>query len=160
MILACVAGCSSESFTEIETPRAALFPGFESYVSREEVLAKLPSEMRQQVVEETSLAKSSTVPPYRTYTVRLSPVKHLEQQGKMVVTFYNNRLLQTLFYPQNLDDYVKALRQSGVAVAFGQELVTGHTVIWIGADFDNEHYVGWADKRLREQQRRWLAKYQ
>jgi hypothetical protein len=69
-------------------------------------------------------------------------------------------LLQTLFYPENLDGYVKALRQNGVAVAPGQELALGHTVIWIGADFDNRHYVGWADKRLRAQQRRWLANYQ
>jgi hypothetical protein len=32
-------------------------------------------------------------------------------------------------------------------------------MIWIGVDFDNVPYVGWADKRLRDQQRRWFANY-
>jgi hypothetical protein len=51
------------------------------------------------------------------------------------------------------------LKKSGTGLKFGQELVRGHTTIWIGTDFDNKQYVGWADKRLRAQQRRWLARY-
>jgi hypothetical protein len=160
LILCLIAGCGSESFTEIETTRSPLFPGFNSYAPRDEVMAKLPREVEIKVVEETSLAKGNSTPPYRVYTISIAPYPHLGQPGKLLMTFYNDRLLQTAFYPQELDDYVKALRKSGVAVEFAKELAKGNTVIWIGIDFDNNHYVGWADKRLREQQRRWLARYQ
>ncbi len=153
------AACGSESFTEVEKNRAALLPGFESYASREEVTAKLPSEAEKKVVEAKSLTKDNETPPYSTYTISVSPFTHLDQPGKLLITFYNNRLLQTAFYPVKLDAYLNALRKSGVALQFAQELVAGNTVIWIGVDFDKKDYVGWADKRLREQQRRWLARY-
>jgi hypothetical protein len=159
LFLCLIVGCGSESFTEIETTRSPLFPGFHSYAPRAEVMAKLSREVKVEVVEQTSLAQGDSTPPYRIYTMSIAPYPHLGQPGKLHMTFYNDRLLQTAFYPQELDDYVKALRNSGVAVEFGQELVKGNTVIWIGIDFDNKHYVGWADQRLREQQRRWLARY-
>lgn len=154
-----VAACGSESFTEVEGARAVLFPGFESYASREEVLPKLPPAVEKEVVEETSLGKDTTNPPYRIYTLRIAPYRHLGQSGALLITFYNDRLLQTAFYPESLDDYLAALRKSGTGVKFGRELVRGHTTIWIGTDFDNKHYIGWADQRLRGQQRRWLARY-
>lgn len=160
LLAAWFVGCGSESFTEVEKARSPLFPGFESYASREEVLPKLPREVEIKVVEETSLSRGNATPPYRVYAVSLSPFEHLGQPGKLILTFYNNRLLQTAFYPERLDAYVKALRGSGVAVEFAAELAKDHTVIWIGRNFDNKEYVGWADKRLREQQRRWLANYQ
>jgi hypothetical protein len=159
LMLCFIAACSSESFTEIESQRAPLFPGYESYASREEVVPKLPPHAEKNVVEETSLVKDASKPPYSIYTLRIVPYLHLDQSGALVITFYNNRLLQTAFYPDRLDDYVAALKKSGTGVKFGQELVSGHTTLWIGTDFDNNHYVGWADKRLREQQRRWLARY-
>ena len=159
LLLNFVAGCGSESFTEVENVRAPLFPGYESYASREEVTAKLPRDIEKNVVEEASLAKDNSKPPYRIYTLSLEPYKHLDQSGALFITFYNDRLLQTAFYPEKLDEYVAALKKSGMGVRFGQELVSGHTTVWIGTDFDNKQYVGWADKRLREQQRRWLARY-
>lgn len=158
-MVSCIAACGSESFTEIESPRAPLFPGYESYASREEVIPKLPRHAEKRVVDETSLVNDGAKPPYRIYTLRIAPYAHLNQLGALVITFYNDRLLQTAFYPEKLDAYVAALKKSGTEVRFGRELIRGHTTIWIGTDFDNKQYVGWADKRLREQQRRWLARY-
>ncbi len=125
LLLNFVAGCGSESFTEIEKDRAPLFPGYESYASREEVTAKLPRDIEKNVVEETSLAKDDSKPPYRIYTLRVAPYKHLDQSGALLITFYNDRLLQTAFYPEKLDEYVAALKKSGTGVRFGQEFVGG-----------------------------------
>jgi hypothetical protein len=159
LMVSFITGCGSETFTEVESPRAPLFPGYESYASREEVTPKLPHDADKTVIDETSLAKDGSKPPYSIFALRVAPYTHLDQAGALVITFYNDRLLQTAFYPEKLDDYVAALKKSGIGVKFGQELVKGHTTIWIGTDFDNQQYVGWADKRLREQQRRWLARY-
>lgn len=160
VIFAALAACDSETYTEIEQARAPLFSGFESYASVTQVKSKLPAEAAIKVVEETALGKPPVTPPYRIYSISVSPYRHLEKPGKLVITFYNERLMQTAFYPEKLDEYVQALRRAGTGLGFGQELVNGHTVIWIGTDFDNQQYVGWSDKRLRDQQRRWLAKYQ
>jgi hypothetical protein len=157
-ILLFLAGCGSESFTEIEKDRAPLIAGFESYASREEVMPKLPgSEVK--VVENTARNKAGSQPPYQVYAVKVTSYEHLKQPGQLLITFFNNRLMQVAFYPEHLDEYVAALRASGVDIKTGSERVTGHTTIWIGSDFDNKQYIGWADDRLRKQQRRWLSKY-
>lgn len=159
LMLALVAGCRSENFTEIESPRAPLIGGFESYATREEVLPKLPSGIDVKVVADSSLAKSDSQPPYKLHTLSLSPYEHLKQRGKLQLTFYNNRLEQCMFYPDNLDDYIRALDQSGIRLGMRREVNQGNTVIWQGRDADQIEYIGWADKRLRDQQRRWLARY-
>jgi hypothetical protein len=159
-LVACVfAACSSESFTEAENPRASLFPGFESYASRAEVAPKLPAGAEKKIVEETVLAGDGSKPPYRIHVLQVAPYQHLAEPGVLLLTFYNDRLLQTAFYPEQLENYLANLKKSGTDLRFGRELVNGNTIIWIGIDFDNKHYIGWADRRLREQQRRWLARY-
>ncbi|MGH7929616.1 MAG: hypothetical protein ACREQV_17670, partial [Candidatus Binatia bacterium] len=71
------AACGSESFTEVESARAPLFPGYESYASPEEVIPRLPPELDKKVVEETSMARDPSDPPYRIYTLRIAPYAHL-----------------------------------------------------------------------------------
>jgi hypothetical protein len=159
-LLACfIAACGSESFTETESPRAPLFPGFESYASREEVATRLPAEAKQRTLEEIALGGEDSKPPYRIRIMEIAPVRDLNEPGALLLTFYNDRLLQTAFYPDSLEQYLAALKRSGTELKFGRELVNGHTVLWIGSDFDNRYYIGWADRRLREQQRRWLARF-
>jgi hypothetical protein len=160
LICMALAACDSETYTEVKQPRAHLLPGFESYESLNEVRAKLPSNAEVEVIEDNSLAKDTSKPPYRMQAISVAPYRHLERPGRLVITFYNDRLLQTAFYPDRLDEYILTLRHAGINLGYGQQLVNGNTVIWIGTDFDNKQYVAWADKRLREQQRRWLANYQ
>ncbi len=152
-------GCGSESFTDIEKERAPLIAGLESYASRAEVLPKLTEGVETKVVEDIARNKNASQPPHKVYAVKLLTYEHLRQPGQLLLTFFNDRLMQVAFYPENFDDYVAALRASGVALRTGNELVVGHTTIWIGKDFDNVPFIGWADERLRAQQRRWLSKY-
>ena len=159
LILVLVTSCGAESFTEVESARAPLISGFESYASRAEVMAKLSAKMEIKIVDHTSLAKNDSQPPYKIYTISIRPFEHLKHRGRLHLTFYNNRLEQSLFYPENLDSYIGALDQSGLRLRLGQELARGNSVIWKGSDPDHEEYIGWADKRLRGQQRRWLARY-
>ncbi len=160
MVVVLVTSCGSESFTEVESARAALITGFESYVSREQVMAKLPRQTEVKVVNETSRAKNDSQPPYKLSTISVSPFEHLKHRGRLQLTFYNDRLEQCEFYPENIESYGRALEQSGFHLGFSRELVRGNTLIWAGTDADHKEYVGWADKRLRDQQRRWLARYE
>ena len=159
LMLVLIASCGSESFTEVESARAPLISGFESYATRAEVMAKIPRELEIKIVDDTSLAKNNSQPLYKLYTISLSPCEHLKHRGKLQLTFYNNRLEQSLFYPEKLESYVEVFDQSGLQLGLGRELARGNTVIWEGTDAYQKQYVGWADKRLRDQQRRWLARY-
>ena len=150
-------GCGSENFTESEKDRARLMNGFESYASRDEVMAKLNRRDAIKSVEQSSKHKGAQ-PPYEIYSARL-PYEDLKEPGELLITFFNNRLMQMSFYPEDLDRYLAALKSSGIELHIGSELKNGHTAIWIGQDFDNKNYVGWADDRLRAQQRRWLSRY-
>lgn len=153
-----VAACSAETFTEIEKDRAPLIGGLESYSTREEIMAKLPK-AETKVAEDTARNKPGSQPPYQVYAVKVLSYEHLKHSGYLLVTFFNNRFMQAAFYPDKLDSYIAALRASGVAVKTGSEYISGHTTVWIGSDFDNKPYIGFADDRLRAQQRRWLSKY-
>jgi hypothetical protein len=154
-----LASCGSESFTEIEKDRAPLIAGLESYASREEVMSKFPRDTEIKVVEDIARNKKDSQPPHRVYAVKLMSYEHLKKPGQLLLTFFNDRLMQIAFYPEKFDEFVAALRASGVDVKTGTELIVGHTTIWLGSDYDNKPYVGWADDRLRAQQRRWLSKY-
>ena len=158
-LLVLMGSCGSEDFTKVESERSSLIGGFQSYASREEVAKQFPADVEVKVIRDTSLAKDDSQPPYRVYVITLSPYKSMNTNGTLRLTFYNNRLEQTAFYPADYNGYVEALGKQGVSLSFGREVVRGHTLIWEGQDEDNKPFIGWADKRLREQQRRWLAKF-
>ena len=158
-ILLLLSGCESENFTEVEKARAPLISGFESYASLKEVTAKLSQDVEVKIVADTSLAKNSSQPPYRIHTIRIAPFEHLNQPGKLLLIFFNDRLEQSSFYPEKVDSYASALAKNWLVLKIGAEVVQGNTVIWDGQDEDQNRFVGWADKRLREQRRRWLARY-
>lgn len=154
-----LSGCDSEDFAKVESSRSPLITGFESYASIQEVTSKLPKDLQVQVVADTSLAKNSSEPPYKVHSISIAPFEHLNHSGQLLLTFYNDRLEQCFFYPDKFKSYVTAIEKTGLALELGSEAVQGNTVIWLGKDEDQVRFVGWADKRLREQQRRWLVRY-
>lgn len=153
-------GCGKdEDFLKVESVRSPLIEGFESYASLQEVTAKLPKDREVKVVASTSLAKDSSQPPYKMHTISVAPYEHLHHLGTLHLTFFNDRLVQCAFYPEKFKIYLAELEKTGLALEFGAEAVRGHTVIWQGKDDDRYRFVGWADKRLRQQQQRWLVRY-
>lgn len=155
-----LAACQSqEDFLKVESVRSPLLEGFESYASIQEVTAKLPKDREVKVVTDTSLAKTTGQPPYKMHTISIAPYEHLKHLGTLHLTFYNDRLVQCAFYPEKFKVYMSALEKTGLALQVGAETVRGHTVIWQGKDDDQYRFIGWADKRLRDQQKRWLVRY-
>lgn len=151
--------CESEDFLKVESVRSPLMEDFESYASIQEVTAKLPKDLAVKVVADTSLAKNSSQPPYKIHSISVAPYEHLNHLGTLQLTFYNDRLMQSAFYPEKFKSYVSTVEQTGLVLQFGAETVRGNTVIWQGKDDDQYRFVGWADKRLRQQQQRWLVRY-
>ena len=132
---------------------------FESYAALRDVTAKLPKALEVKVVADTSLAKNSSQPPYKIHSISVAPYEHLNHSGTWQLTFYNDRLVQCVFYPEKFKSYVGELEKNGVVLQLGAETTRGHTAIWQGKDDDQYRFVGWADKRLRQQQQRWRVRY-
>jgi hypothetical protein len=151
--------CESEDFLKVESVRSPLMEDFESYASIQEVTAKLPKDLEVKVVADTSLAKNNSQPPYKIHSISVSPYEHLKHLGTLQLTFYNDRLMQSAFYPEKFKSYVSAVEPTGWVLQLGAETGRGNTVIWQGKDDDQYRFVGWADKRLRQQQQRWLVRY-
>jgi hypothetical protein len=154
-----LAACSSETFTEIESPQAPLIAGFTSYAKPREVLPQLSLFSQPVVVENSALSANDRRPPFSIYSLSVRNFRHIEHSGELRLLFFNDRLQQTIFYPDNAAAYLAALKASGVAVSEGQELKSQNTVVWVAIDYQGRQYVGWGDRRLLEQSNRWISRY-
>jgi hypothetical protein len=159
MLLAALVACGNESFTDVEAVRAPLIAGLPSYAAPNEVLPKLASFPMPVVVEQSALPPNDGRPPFSIYSVSVREYRHLEHSGELRLLFFNDRLQETVFYPQDPAAYMAALKAAGVVVTQGQEWKTENTVVWTAVDYRGQRYVGWADQRLREQSKRWISRY-
>jgi hypothetical protein len=81
----------------------------------------------------------------------------LNHSGELVSSFYNNRLLETRFYPDEIDEYIKILAKNQGIEFVSSETggieahVEPYTRIWIAVDYEERKYVGWSDTRLDRQ---------
>jgi hypothetical protein len=154
-----LAACAPETFTEIATPRSQLITGFESYASRDEVVPSMSSKFKVEVIEDSARPPEDRRPPFSILTLSFSGFQHLNNDGELRITFFNNRLEKTWFYPDNPDAYFSALRLQGLVFNDREEITINNTVIWSAIDYRGKRYVAWADKRLRAQSRRWILSY-
>jgi hypothetical protein len=82
-------------------------------------------------------------------------------QGRLVLHFYNDRLMRTQFFPQKMDEYRAALAR-GDSINFNDQqesFIDPATKVWIGKDANGAVYVGWVDKNLKAEMDDWIKKY-
>ena len=78
------------------------------------------------------------------------PAEHLGHKGKLWLTFVNERLLGTIFMPQDFQSYLEALRRSGVAVT-DQGVIKIPPATEISIPMAAPMGVGWQDERFGNQ---------
>ena len=73
------------------------------------------------------------------------------------MAFFNQRLIQTIFYPADFEVYLKNLaRDRGIRFSvlkrtlslFSSNRLYPHTSVWVGRDHEGRDYVGWEDRKL------------
>jgi hypothetical protein len=114
------------------------------------------------VLEDRRPLTSDKRPPFRIFTISKKEFPVLGVSGeKLVMTFYNDRLMTVQFYPYNLDSF-KAALASQDSVGFSREndaFVAPSTRIWVGKDLDKHVYVGFIDRTLQDEYEAWIRKY-
>ena len=107
-------------------------------------------------------------PPYRTDTVVVKDFKHLDQPGELTLEFFNDRLYEAEFRPEDPQKYLALLRKKGLPLkreSVGKsEFTSGHLRVATNIDFatsdvgkslHTQPYVIWQDLRLVAQLREW-----
>lgn len=169
LLLWAISGCeeiadhfSSISFIDVAAQRTKLINGIESYQSIEEARRLFPV---WEVVEQSSLGPEDNRPPFNIYKVSIKKYSHLGILGELHLLFFNNRLMETWFYPGSFDKYVNLLEKKE-RLELQEELhglrgaiISPYTHMWIYKDYKDSNYVAWEDTRLQREQRIWIKRY-
>ncbi len=152
-------GCArTPSFTERSSESSPLAVGFSSYAAIDEVRSLL-GDSPVTVVEDSRLPPGDQRPPFNILVLSIS-FEHLDQSGKLRLEFFNDRLMSTSFYPDDLETYLEVLNDSGVILDRGGRCkIAPYTEIWKSTDFNNRGYVNWEDERLQKEFDDWITRY-
>lgn len=112
------------------------------------------------VLEDVRPLSSDKRPPFRIFTIS-KPQPMYSIPGELVMTFYNDRLMTTQFFPQDLDRFKAAMqKEDGIALSSDNDAkIAPSTRVWVGKNSDGATYVGFIDKVLQAQHDAWLKQY-
>jgi hypothetical protein len=113
------------------------------------------------VVMDRAPLPSDTRPLYRLLIISEKHASLSGQTGRLVLTFYNNRLMTTQFYPSDMTATRAAVeRAQELSLGSGEAHISPSTRVWIGKDENKQAYIGWIDKSLQREQDAWLKQYE
>jgi len=149
------------SFVKVETDRAVLIDGIESYQGVEEFKTSLNhTAFTREVSNENKLSPGDRRPPYNMYSIRIINCSCLDIPGELYVRFFNNRLIATTFYPSNVKGFISALENDGLKFDANREAkVPPYTQVRVATDYKGQEYVDWSDIRLDKELDLWIERY-
>lgn len=159
-----IGGCSdiqkNQSFTDVPSEKTPLINNFISYSGVEEVIPDLKKKYECHAIEDSRKENSVMRPPFHIYTFSISKYQHLGFSGELVIGFFNNRLMETVFYPDNYKEYIEILRNEVPNLRQNIKAnLLPYTVITLGIDYKQHQYISWVDSRLQEQMNVWIKLY-
>ena len=162
LLMTTITACARASFTDVARDRAKLLGSLESYMSLEALKKQIePSLLPWTVTEDNKLDPNDRRPPHNIYVVAIKGYTHLGESGSLEVSFFNDRLVEARFFPDNFDRYVAALNaEQRIAFNSSQEaVIPPNTRVWISTDFGGKRFVGWGDVRLQQEQIDWIERF-
>ena len=169
LLLCAISGCdeiadhfSSISFVDVASEHTKLISGIDSYQGVEEAKRKFPV---WEVIEQSSLGPKDKRPPFNIYKVEIKNYSHLGVSGELHLGFFNNRLMETRFYPDSFDKYVELLKEKErltfreSRIGSKESTIHPYTRVWTYKDYKDRSYVGWEDTRLRRECNIWIKRY-
>ncbi len=111
------------------------------------------------LVDRTPLPSDSR-PPYRLLVISKKNARVAGQAGELVLTFFNDRLMTSQFYPTDMAPARGAVEAGqNVSLADGEAHIEPSTRVWVGKDESGRSYIGWIDKTLQTEQDAWVKQY-
>lgn len=158
--VSCREGPQGVAPVSVPTPQP-LTARFVSFQTPDQVRQLLDANLLPwRVVESTESGPRSSRPPFRQLVVAVSGFEHSGHAGELQLHFFNDRLMEVRFFPPDIAEYSRALRDSG-----GPDLETAggplrepRVRVWTAKDFKGRPYVGWADTNLEREYDDWIRK--
>lgn len=154
--------------SEAETEPVLLINGLRSYASLLAVRTLLQKDGH--AVQEKTIERrtSNGDPPFRNDTLQIENYRHGEHAGKLTLEFFNDRLYQAYFEPQQAPEYLAWLRAQGLALpkkrTGNSVLIRGSLEVRTNIDFassdvgqvmGSKPFLQWEDLRLVQQMKDW-----
>jgi len=160
LIVLLIAACSRPSFTSIRSPATPLISGFQSYMPIADVESALNSRgVTWTIIEDSHLPPGDHRPPFDILTISVSHYAYLGHTGELRFQFFNNRLTNTWFFPDDPASFKAALESVMKATIRPEATVPPFTRVWTHRNFQDRVYVAWEDTRLAEEQSSWISIY-
>lgn len=160
------------AFETVQEPRLDLLDGFRSYET--EAATRGPLEAAGLRVERRVLRRppSERYPPRALVSLMVEGYRHLGVDGQLTLEFFNDRLMEVDFRPEDPDRYARQMRaampqlkRDGVGHA---EWSDGTLRVWsnvelarsrVGGSLRTDALVLWQDLRLIAQRDDWDARF-
>jgi hypothetical protein len=160
LVLLLSASCKRHADNEFKPSKLAgeLFSG-QSLQTAERKLDMMAGNF--DIVEDRSPLPSDPRPPYRLLVISKKNARIEGQAGELVLTFFNDRLMTSQFYPSDLAAGRAAVEAGQqLSLAGGDGHILPSTRVWVGKDEGGRNYIGWIDKTLQAEQDAWVKQYE
>ena len=160
------------AFTRVEPDRVRLLGLYRSFQGVDEVVVDLERSGFLPMVESRHLPVRDGVPPRNLDTVTVTQYRHWGVPGRLELQFFNDRLYQTEFEPEDAERYLAAQRRELPQLARRStgrsELINGHlriassldlAVSEVGQQLRTRPFLIWQDRRLVRQREEWDRRF-
>lgn len=160
------------AYLRVEEVREKLFGGFSSYDSERSVARQLHHAGYEWTAERTHIEGTYNYPPYKLDLLVVRDYQDRGITGKLVLEFFNDRLLRASFVPQDPGKYYLRVQADGVRFDKQAASLWEHeagnlrvrsNIIYatsnMGQTLQTEPYVSWEDKRLAAQDKQWYERF-
>lgn len=161
-----------EAFTRTESSRLDFMGEFRSYNSVDETFARLQKGGYEPVIASNHRKVPEELPPYHLDRIDVKKYRHLGQPGKLTMQFFNDRLFEVEFEPEDAGAYHAAFRRQYPGLRPNKigraELLSGYlrmassldlAVSDVGKTLHTRPFALWQDRRLVVQRDGWDARY-
>jgi hypothetical protein len=151
----------SVSFTDLSSEPVMLIDDLRSYARIEDVASHFKSRAVDYEVRIPPPRLLDGRPPFEVATLIVPSFTHYGLRGRLIVAFFNDRLVDARFFPTDLASYLREFSaREGLDLQPTAGVVRNkHTRIWTSTDSEGSRYVGWEDLRLVEEMMLWIKRY-
>jgi hypothetical protein len=111
------------------------------------------------VIEDQRSLSGGSEPPSRLYIISKSGYQGYGSEGELVLTFFNDELVGTRFFPKDLNTACAGVeRQQNIGLCSGGDArIEPFTRVWVGKNDSGQRYLGWIDKQRQAALDNWNA---
>jgi hypothetical protein len=154
-------GCTEprDAYAKVHVPPAQLIGQYQSSQTPQQVMAAIREAKWKFVVVEDSKGPEppDRRPRFDFLSVEVEDQEYCGQRGVLKMVFFNDRLNSTIFFPPDVRTCLNALGQQPTATE--GRLVAANTLFLTSTDYKGRPYVSWHDKRMNDEQDRWVSRY-